>query len=890
MSSCEPQDGASAVNYAPDLKILSEFSSLQVTLTDLADLVSRINICPDVISTAISDIEYGQACHLRSFADLLSASCRERIDALEVSSASRGPGEHGAWLTNEAVANRAYTQNGGDSADNTTNSDPMIGDTAPFTPTTAEQCLDFALRPMASGKVTTPVQQSAQLSSNADHRASLDSYEPSDLGRANSTPKSDEVVGFWSPMSGEHSMTDGTDLTPTPPKLETSGSLLFMEPRTEANPDLRLNETSRLLESSQGPKPREAHAMTAAGGFEHGTDAINSEPQPTHRQPTPDVKDPADSGFPKRDGPCPVASTEPPTGTTSSLAQRGCLSSEHTETVTATSKLIPELRVGGHMRKPERCPVVTNAAEETTQSEDPNNEGANIDGESPSYLPQRRTLPTERPNNVIEADEAVIWTQGTTVAASEAPDMPSTPTAASHVIEVEQQTTRKASERKAPSDQKIDHHTGDFQEGVSLYIVVEQSDVAVRKEAMRYALDAAALAAWLDKEVQQRQPQKSRVAMQEILTGMLEILFHADKDQVEPQEWNRKRKNMNTHIARGRKWRRLTGELTHGILVKHAWELAKTDEATIDLLIQELLGCRLKLLALKALSPLVESLLNTGATTTESFYANLEQLAADEGVSLDHDTRDGLRRKSSQNATDVLDTVHLDTFYRSLEGPCEVKRTGYQFDGSCVRLVSGQQWFNDQLILLLVHISEKRPDVRIGTSVAIHRQNDSRRMRDPFEVARKSVERWHSQDTEATTLVCLFPLFLHSNHFSLLEVNEQEETVYHYDSMSSGENEDVKEACKLQFTNMKYVEVKTAQQSDGHSCGPLVVRNCCRRMQGQPVSDEDVSQAGCHAMRAQFLGMLRNAWESGDIVPSANPSGRKRRATGSCASRQKRKK
>jgi hypothetical protein len=50
---------------------------------------------------------------------------------------------------------------------------------------------------------------------------------------------------------------------------------------------------------------------------------------------------------------------------------------------------------------------------------------------------------------------------------------------------------------------------------------------------------------------------------------------------------------------------------------------------------------------------------------------------------------------------------------------------------------------------------------------------------------------WHCQ-AEARGLVCFFPLLQYQNHFSLLEINEREGSIIHYDSMGEGENTDIK--------------------------------------------------------------------------------------------------
>ncbi|MFD2317080.1 Ulp1 family isopeptidase [Halomonas organivorans] len=58
-------------------------------------------------------------------------------------------------------------------------------------------------------------------------------------------------------------------------------------------------------------------------------------------------------------------------------------------------------------------------------------------------------------------------------------------------------------------------------------------------------------------------------------------------------------------------------------------------------------------------------------------------------------------------------------------------------------------------------------------------------------MASKKIADWHNELEEPGCLISLFPLFQHHNHFSLLEVNERDNSIIHYDSMGS-ENPDIK--------------------------------------------------------------------------------------------------
>jgi hypothetical protein len=57
----------------------------------------------------------------------------------------------------------------------------------------------------------------------------------------------------------------------------------------------------------------------------------------------------------------------------------------------------------------------------------------------------------------------------------------------------------------------------------------------------------------------------------------------------------------------------------------------------------------------------------------------------------------------------------------------------------------------------------------------------------PFEMAVKKIAAWHNEADDSAKLVSFFPLFQNQNHFTLLEVNERDDCIYHYDSLSEVE-------------------------------------------------------------------------------------------------------
>jgi hypothetical protein len=142
--------------------------------------------------------------------------------------------------------------------------------------------------------------------------------------------------------------------------------------------------------------------------------------------------------------------------------------------------------------------------------------------------------------------------------------------------------------------------------------------------------------------------------------------------------------------------------------------------------------------------------------------------------------------------------VELDTFYEQILNSitCDtllVTGTDFRFGVESLRRLSATRWLNDEVILACLHLADKLTFVRVGFSIPIHRQTRTHSaIPRPFERAATQMAEWHRQAEAQGPLVCFFPLFQHQSHFSLLEINEREGFIYHYDSMGEGENANVR--------------------------------------------------------------------------------------------------
>lgn len=181
------------------------------------------------------------------------------------------------------------------------------------------------------------------------------------------------------------------------------------------------------------------------------------------------------------------------------------------------------------------------------------------------------------------------------------------------------------------------------------------------------------------------------------------------------------------------------------------------------------------------LSNQVELLLETGKTDQDLFSKEL--------------LRDGLL--SYEEAPSSAEHSELNVLLESVQSlgleKLQLNDSTFTFCVESLLKLSSSRWLNDEVILACMHLSDKHGFVRVGFSVPIHQQTRSTKtMARPFERASKQISQWHNELKKSTSLVSFFPIFQRQNHFSLLEINEKDSIIYHFDPLATDENTDVK--------------------------------------------------------------------------------------------------
>ncbi|KAG5752599.1 hypothetical protein H9Q70_004737 [Fusarium xylarioides] len=231
-----------------------------------------------------------------------------------------------------------------------------------------------------------------------------------------------------------------------------------------------------------------------------------------------------------------------------------------------------------------------------------------------------------------------------------------------------------------------------------------------------------------------RSATRSEKAAQDVSARILRSRL-GPRDEVSCSEWERSRKNLNTHLARGRKWSRLVEELGSGILFKNTWKLAKSSQQELDILIRELPKDATKTTILRLLTDQMTILLQTGRTDPDEFR---KHLGAEGLSSLSLPPHHMYGKRNDDIYTLVRRCIDSDRIH--------IKGTGFEFGVESLRKFTGDEWLNDETILACLHLSDKLPFVRVGSCIPIHSETKLSIMPRPFEKAGKQMTTWHDSE------------------------------------------------------------------------------------------------------------------------------------------------
>ena len=103
------------------------------------------------------------------------------------------------------------------------------------------------------------------------------------------------------------------------------------------------------------------------------------------------------------------------------------------------------------------------------------------------------------------------------------------------------------------------------------------------------------------------------------------------------------------------------------------------------------------------------------------------------------------------------------------------------------------EWLDMWVIAAAMELTGKPSCVRYGLSIPLY--DEEGEIHRPFGLWRKKIDKYRRETGRGLSFFC--PLNLRKSHFTLLEINEQLGTIYHYDSMSAGKSSLVENAVKV---------------------------------------------------------------------------------------------
>jgi hypothetical protein len=131
---------------------------------------------------------------------------------------------------------------------------------------------------------------------------------------------------------------------------------------------------------------------------------------------------------------------------------------------------------------------------------------------------------------------------------------------------------------------------------------------------------------------------------------------------------------------------------------------------------------------------------------------------------------------------------------RELEGSDIVAiNNGKELECDIFKRLRRGEWFDAWTIFAGMSMLDKTPFVTYDHSIPLDEARNGRRTRlisRPLRRWRIDIDKWRSQVSSQSNetgirQVYLRPLFHNGNHFSLLEINELQQMIYHYDSRAS---------------------------------------------------------------------------------------------------------
>ncbi|QGA17621.1 hypothetical protein EYB26_005296 [Talaromyces marneffei] len=408
----------------------------------------------------------------------------------------------------------------------------------------------------------------------------------------------------------------------------------------------------------------------------------------------------------------------------------------------------------------------------------------------------------------------------------------------------------------------VESNRGQWSDGTMWMQVLEGSSASNRRYTILNMLEYMGASKWYDDQIELAQrtvytKENKAVAWKGAASHVL--------NRITREHGSLNKKLITNQLSRGKKLRmKLVKNLGLGILFSpKIWNYTKRSMTQLDRLVTYFLADTQRMALLKILSGQVERLVNNSCTDPEALYISLREhsLISQEELQKirsshesEHDAlpegtlERAFNQLTSQVSTQVFNKRSLDyhdTFIinDNLKRPAPILSS-----------LRPGQWLDCWVLQVAMEISDRPTSVRFCESIPVNdikRHDRIKPLKKPFEAWVKEIaelrKKAESGLESCTSLIFYAPICHTHSHFTLLEINDGEKVIRHYDSLAKPTT--INGTKKTRFAALvedefghlgyKYIEMPTPQQSDNWSCGARVIWNFRRRCNGFEIGSWD---------------------------------------------------
>ncbi|KAE8149028.1 hypothetical protein BDV25DRAFT_141190 [Aspergillus avenaceus] len=393
--------------------------------------------------------------------------------------------------------------------------------------------------------------------------------------------------------------------------------------------------------------------------------------------------------------------------------------------------------------------------------------------------------------------------------------------------------------------------SNDWSDGATWIQVLEMGASQSRRVTIENMLEYMGAWQWYNSQVElalktvktkNKQPVKSQGARSHVmdtienryLTGVGVVSLHEDESNslfkgrpAGTCAMDKKRQHIKMQLNRGKMCIKLVEELGVGILFdRNIWKYIKLSKDRFNTLVKDIQADTRHMKLLQILEPQLEQLVQNGLPDLHRFYNDLnkaELLPQDTlrelsiSFALDEDPLpEGQLNAAIEYLIHNIKTkvLHQETF--GIDDAVTINN-GSGISCDIFDQLRPGKWLNQWTIYALMQLCDKPEYVDYNLSIALDERSENQ-----LQPINQPLRKWANKiatlraKAKKASLVFFCPINRQANHFSLLEVNDRERAIRHYDSMSDFETtERMSKLVEEQFGDLRFTFEEVVNISPG---------------------------------------------------------------------------